>query len=244
MIENNFLRIGNFTSSGIYALIKFARDKKSFGGAAITYIMEKRFERMLGRSINLQVDSRPLLWGKANESFAFSQLGLEYKLCSQETMQHPTIDFWCGSPDGFNGADCIIDLKCPMTPLSFMRAYVSENIEQFRELHQDGDKYFWQIVSNAILTGVKYGEIIFFCPYFSQLEKVKQLSVDIEFTKMKNEYAWIFHAPENELPYIPDGCGVKNIKIIRWEISQEDKDFLTERVECAGELLKMEEWGC
>ena len=239
MITENKIRIGRFTSSEICALTTLSKNKNDFGVPAINYINEKKIERRLGRGLTTSIDARPTLWGKCLESRIFNLLGLEYKLCSQETIPHPEYDFWAGSPDAekFDEGKTVADIKCPYTLKSFCNAYHCKTIDDFREEHNDGEKYFWQVVSNSILTGAKYGELIFYCPYYSELDEVRKHSIDIEFTKIKNEYAWIFHALDSEIPYLPDGCYYKNIHTIRWEISQKDKDFLTEKVIKANRLI-------
>lgn len=229
-------RIGNFTSSNIWKLTTTARDKKNFGAKALEYIREVNFERKIQRSLSTEIDAKPLQWGKCLEKVAFDTLGIEYKLCSNDTIEHPEHKFWMGTPDATK-PKTVADLKCPYTLKSYCAAMVSNNPDVFREEHNDGEKYYWQIVSNAILTKSKFGEIIFYMPYYRELEKIKQRSVDIEFNKMKNEFAWIFHAPEEELPFLPDGCGIKNIHKIEFEVPKADIEFLTERVVRAGGLL-------
>src|SRR4051812_35840234 len=97
---NNIARIGSFTSSEIVALTKKAKDGKSFGAPALTYISETNMERRLGRSVDDEKVAKALTWGKLLEPRAFNQLGLEYILSSTETDVHPTIPYWSGSKDG------------------------------------------------------------------------------------------------------------------------------------------------
>ena len=239
MIYENKQRIGNFTSSSIADLMTVSRDKKSFGAPALNYIAEKNMERKLRLPLHIVSDSKPTLWGKCMESRVFEKLGLSYKLCSQETIVHPGIDCWAGSPDAekFDEGKTVVDIKCPFTRKSFCEFYDCNTIEKIRENHKDGEKYYWQLVSNSILTNSKYAELIFYMPYFSELEEVKQHSVDIEFTKAKNEFAWIFHSPENELPYLSDDGFYKNLKCLRFEVSENDKNALINRVKEAGKKL-------
>src|SRR6185437_4228886 len=155
---NNTPRIGNFTSSEIGALMSKDRSGKGFGAPALTYIKETNMERRLGRSLTDEINARPLIWGKLLEGHVFSLLGLEYTLSSTETISHPSISFWSGSPDGGNyqPARTVVDIKCPITLKSFCQlvdAYREGGIEKVRDDHKDGEKYYWQLVSNAILTG-------------------------------------------------------------------------------------------
>ena len=238
MSLDKIIRVGNFTSSNIWKLTTTARDKKNFGAKALEYIREVNFERKIGRSLQVENESvKPLLWGKCVEKIAFDQLGIDYKLSSDVTIQHPDFKEWLGTPDATK-QKTVADLKCPWTLKSFCSAIVSNDVSVFREEHNDGEKYYWQVVSNAILTKSKVGEIIFFLPYKKQLEIIRQRSVDIEFTRTKNEYAFIFHAMEEELPYLPDDCGVPNVHKISFEITKQDVEFLTDRVQRAIGLLQ------
>jgi hypothetical protein len=238
-IINNLHRIGNFTSSNICKLLSKGKAAGSMGKPALTYIEERNMERILGRSITTESDARNLQWGKMCESLVFEQLSMSYTLCSQETLQHPTIPYWTGSPDGVS-ADAVIDIKCPMTLKSYFLLTQGENIysmidgfskqgASFGE-HSDGDKYYWQLISNAILTGKKYAELIVFMPYLSQLQGIRD---EAEFQGIN----WIKYASDDELPYIHEGKGLTNITTIRFEVPQKDIDALTAAVTEAGKLL-------
>lgn len=242
----NLLRVGNFTSSEIVALTK--RDKKGtgFGAPAITYIDETNFERKLGRSITDEVNARPLTWGKLLESRVFNLLGLEYILTSNDTVPHPTISYWAGSKDGIKHDEgkTVIDIKCPMTLKSFcqlvdplykgLTGIIAMNY--IRDNHKDGEKFYWQLVSNSIIDETQYAELIVYMPYQSELEEIMNMARAVDGADMSKHY-WIAMASEGDLPFIQDGGYYNNINTIRFEVPQEDKDFLTESVEKAGAML-------
>ena len=77
-ILSNPARIGSFTSSEIYNLLKKDRSGKGFGVPALTYIEERNMARRLGRSLTTETNSRPTTWGKCLEPFAFQKLGFDY----------------------------------------------------------------------------------------------------------------------------------------------------------------------
>src|SRR5687768_14058682 len=123
-INQSKIRVGNFTSSEIVALTKNGKAKDSLGVPAYTYIEECNYERKLGRSIDTESNARPLSWGKLVEGRLFELLGIEYKLVSQESIQHPAIPYWAGSPDAQkfesnNDSDTVVEIKCPITLKSF-----------------------------------------------------------------------------------------------------------------------------
>lgn len=238
MNENKY-RIGRFTSSGISALMKLAKDGKSFGKPALTYIEEKNMERKLGRSLTSESNARPTTWGQLVEKRAFELLGTEYRLCSSETIEHPTLpEYWAGSPDliKFDEGQTVVDIKCPYTLKSFCQFADCKTIEDIRDKHPDGEDYYWQLISNAILTNSKYAELIIYCPYKSELEEIRDLAANVDGAS-QNRFAWVGFAEDKELPYLLDGGYYENLNIIRFEVSEGDKNLLTAIVENASKLL-------
>lgn len=231
------LRIGNITSSEIFRLLAVRKD------SADNYIEECNMERRLGRALEKEENARPLSWGELVEPHAFQLLGIEYKLSSQETIQHPEIKYWAGSPDGnkFDEGKTVFDEKCPISLKSFCQLvqplYDGLNgmdaINIIRKKHKDGEKYFWQLVSNAILTDSKFAELIVYCPYKSEIPTIRELAQEAGTSK----YSWIYWALDNELSFLPDGGYYKNLNIIRFEIPQDDKDKLIAAVIKAKEKL-------
>jgi len=245
-ITTNMLRVGNFTSSEIVSLVSCGKTKDSFGKPFYTYIEEKNFERDLGRSLDDEVNSRPLLWGKLLEKRAFDILPTSYSLSSQETIAHPLYSNWVGSRDGLNkaGETAVIDIKCPFTLKSFCQLVKPlydgllgiEAINWIRENHKDGEKYYWQLVSNAIISQVNFAELIVYMPYKSESLAISEMIDDLPIDELSNYY-FIKMARENDLPFLIEGRKYKNINIIRFEVPKEDKLFLTNRVIEASKLL-------
>jgi hypothetical protein len=239
-------RNGNFTSSEIFRLMKKGKSAGSWSVDADTYIEECNMERRLGRSVETVTYARPLSWGRCVERRAFNVLGLDYTLCSHVTIQHPDIPFWWGSPDATTKI-AVADLKCPMTLISFCQMvdpyfengkliHDALSIEAVRENHKDGDKFFWQIVSNAILTGKKKGQLIAYVPYLEELDEIKTLADG------NPDYYWIWAADSERLPYLIKGGHYKNINVIEFDILQRDVDALTDRVlECGKKLIEVPE---
>ncbi len=236
-INQNKLREGSFTSSDIASIMTNGKVKNTFGAPALTYIEECNMERRLRRSLDRDVTAKPLSWGKMCERIAFDLLeSLDYKLSSDETLPHPTIHHWCGSPDGnkFDEGKTVFDIKCPITLKSFCQFMDCKgNIEVIRNNHKDGEKYYWQLVSNAIITGSKFAELILYVPYRSELQKLRDYAINSD----NPTFNWIIKADDYELPFLNDGGYYKNINVIRWEVSEADKKLLTDRVTEAGKML-------
>lgn len=234
------MRGGNFTSSEIFALMSNDKTGKGLGAPAKTYIEEKNMERRLQRFLDSETGARPVTWGNLCEKrVLYELLGTEYQPLSTETMMHPQIGYWCGSPDGlkYDEGKTVIDVKSPFSLKSFCQLADCHTIEEVRAEHKDGDKYFWQLVSNAILTDSRYAELIIYCPYRSELKDIRELTTMID-GEDQNKYAWINWSQDSELPYLNDGGYYKNIHVIRWEVSDNDKQLLTGRVLQAGNLLQ------
>lgn len=230
------LRNGNFTSGEIFNLISEGKEKGTFGKPALTYIQGKNYERKLNRALNSDVSARPTSWGNLVELHAFGLLDLNYKITSEQTIIHPEHSFWVGTPDGVNRkTNTVFDIKCPFTLKSFCELVECKTAEELRENHKDGEKYYWQLVSNAILTISKFAELIVYCPYKSELEAIRELASN--FDGDQNKIAWIGFSQDDDLPYLIEGGHYKNLNIIRFEVSEEDKKALTERVIKAGKML-------
>lgn len=267
MSQLSNIRTGRITSSDIVALVSMATNRKDPGVPFYSYVQECIMERFFKRKLENESDAMAFQWGKLCERFAHVILPNHYQFHpdGDSTLVHPLIPEWVGTPDGsvLRGKKIYVvtDEKCPLTLKSFfglisplydwdgftakakkkydgievMNAirfgYTDENGRKWAK-HRDGDKYYWQLVSNACITGAKYAELIVYCPYAHELEEL------LIFNRgLKVPYNRIMFAKDDELPYIYEESGVKNINRIRFEVPQKDKDFLTERVKLAVELI-------
>lgn len=239
------IRNGNFTSSEIYRLMSNGKGKGSFGVPFYSYIEECRMERRLCRSLDAEVDARPTSWGTLVEKRVFDLLNTDYRLCSKTTIQHPEIEYWTGTPD-VEKTDTVGDIKSPITLKSFCQLvdpyikdgeviHKSMTIEAVRENHKDGEKFYWQLVSNAVLLNKPWAELIVHVPYLRELEDIRILASSAgelgEYTR------WIYHATDEQLPYLVEGGQYKNLNVIRFPVPDCDKEALKERVIEAGKIL-------
>ncbi len=219
-------RDGNYSSSSIH---KLCAGEKGFITSGLTYIREVSYEKELGRALANEADSKETKWGNLCEPIAFDHLGLEYKLVSKDRIAHKTIPNWNGVPDNtrIDGDKKIVgDTKCPFTLKSF--------IEQIKA-HQKGVGYFkesfpayyWQLISNAILTESTHIEAIIFVPYKSELEKVRAVALE------NSNYRFLEYMYDSQLPYLLDGGKFKNINNFVYKVPKDDIDFLEKRVKMA-----------
>lgn len=80
------------------------------------YLHELLCERLTGVH-NETYTSKEMLWGVEKEPIARSLYEASRGIMVQETggMEHPTIKWWWGSPDGLCGEDGGLEIKCPLT---------------------------------------------------------------------------------------------------------------------------------
>ena len=235
MIIENESRNGNFTSSKIFHLVKTGKGENGFGSTAITYVKEKNIERKLGRSIETGAYSKDMAWGQFLEKRVFDMLEYGYVLCSQETRVHSKISYWAGSTDLLFPKVKIGEIKCyqPKNFSQYTDAILSHSVDI---LKQDCPEEYWQMVSNAIINKVPVAEAISYMPYQSELAELREMA---EYYDGPDQwkYRFIAESPDISLAFLPDGGYYKNLNRFEFEVPQEDKDFLTERVLLAGTML-------
>jgi hypothetical protein len=226
-------RFGNFSSSSIH---KLCEGEKGFIKSGLTYIREVYYEKELGRQLGNEANSKETNWGNLCEPIAFDLLGLEYKLVSKDRLSHSTIDNWNGMPDNtrIEGSKKIVgDTKCPFTLKSFI-SQIKAHEKGVKAYKEEFPEYYWQLVSNAILTNSTHIEAIIYVPYKSEIEKIRQIA------SSNSDYRFIEYMYDNQLPYLLDGGKYKNINTFVYELPIEDISFLEKRVKMANvELEKL-----
>lgn len=244
-------RVGNVTSSEIVSLMADGKAAGSIGAPFYTYVEECNMERRLGMALEKEVSTFDMTWGKLCERFAFDLLGTTYEDCSTKTIVHPINLFWVGTPDGIKHDEgkTVVDTKCPGTRKSFcqlvdamllangeMNPDSNEVWDRIMKKHKDGKKFFWQLVSNAILTDSKYAELVVVMPYQSQLPIIREMAAEWDGADQW-QFKKIYEAFDETLPYLKDGGYYKNMYVFRFEVEQASKDALTARVLKASESL-------
>jgi len=227
-ILDNTVRNGAFSSSKIFNLLKLAKDQKSFGAPAKTYIQEKRYERKLKRSISTDADTRPTLWGKFLEGRVHELLGMEYEHVNDVTLIHPKYPFWVGSPDFLaRELKVVSDSKCPQ-PKAFCELVenCSKGLQTFKSEHED---YYWQLVSNAIITGSEFIELIVYMPYESELEEIRAEAENFDGMD-QYKYRFIAESSKHQLAYLPNESEYKNLNVFRFPLDQADAFKLENKV--------------
>ena len=236
----NPIRIGRFTSSEIYNLMANGRAKDSVGAPFFNYVKKKRQERKMGCSFGSNDSGKATKWGSFVEWWLMYKrpdiIGLEYTLTPSTTTAHKDYsDYWAGSRDGYNNlTQAVIDLKCPWTRESFADFADCQTVDEVRENHRDGEKYYWQLVSNACIAGVDNAELVIFLPNEEQVALIQHSAIHSDHGL---DAFFIGNANEGDLPYNPKQSQYQSLIKFCFTIPQSDKDALTERVKKAIELL-------
>lgn len=229
------IRNGNFTSSTIHFLMKNGRGGKP-SVQTDSYINEKRMERRLGRSLNADLSSRPTTWGHIVEERLYSLLDpFEYEYCSSKTIIHQTISSWVGTPD-FITKEKVCDGKCPYTLKSFCELADIAIANDVEALKKNYPEYYWQLLSNSVLTEKNIAELIVYCPYKEELKFIQEICENHE--DSQNKIAWIYFAEYEDLPHLIRGNYYNNMYKLTWEVNKDDINALTEAVLQASERLE------
>lgn len=240
-------RVGNFSSSEIYRLMSKGRGNWSLentGAAFASYVKEKRWERRMGTSLSTSVNARPTIWGTYMEKKAFDGLPFDYKLVSQERFKHQEIDCWTGAPDYFKG-DVVGDLKSPWTRNSFCELVDIIETQDPEELKANKPMYYWQLISNAILSERKQCELKVFMPTKQRLEKIREEIENEDFHEgdvfggklSPDKVAFIALANIQELPYLPEDSKYDSMYTLTFTPPHDDLELLTARLTMAQKQL-------
>lgn len=235
---NNKYRQGRFTSSQAFRVIGTPAVRK-------TYIEEKQIEKRMKRCLDTGAYSQAMAWGRYMENRVFRLMGMSYTMVSKKTLLHPINGlFWSGSPDMivFKGdeAEVVAEVKC-YYPLKFakltdaMIAFEDTGDLAFLKKVNKGKEY-WQVVSNAIICGINIAEIITYMPYESEMAEIKNEVENFDGADQW-EFRFIAERGNDVLPVLPNKGYYKNLNVCRFQIPEEDINFLTKAMIDASILL-------
>lgn len=225
---NDALRAGRFTSSQMFRLMGTPAVRK-------TYIKEVAVERKLGKSLSKEFWSKSTSWGTLMEVLAFNDLGMNWSLCSKDTIVHKKYSsFWSGTPD-VKTKSIIGEIKgyeykkfCEMTD-----AINSKKLENIKKLNKG--KEYYQTVSNGILLNLKKGAVISYMPFEKDFEIVKDFIRGLDSSNpsqlyLHEECSWITFKQKGDVCLLPDNGHYNNLNKFEFEIPTEDIISLTKSV--------------
>ena len=216
----------------------------------MTYIKEKSYEVRLGQNLDSNQSSKATSWGNVVEAYAYSKIKSDdleptARIASDKRRKHPSL-MWTGASD-FENDTLVGDIKCPFTRKSFCEQVDiyeevrNGNIEAFKAAKPE---YYWQLVSNCILANKDFAMAVVYCPKEDDvLEILSESNLEYDanhsesLNQAKEKVKWL---TLEETPYLKNDCAYSDINSVKFKIPQDDKDFLTERVELAQkELFKL-----
>jgi hypothetical protein len=107
----------------------------------------------------------------------------------------------------------------------------------YENFKDEKPEYFWQLISNAILTNSEQMQLIVYLPYDTTIPEIREMADNYsEFDQYK--YRFISECAIDELAYQPkERSSYQDLYTFTFEALQSDKDFLTEKVKKAIEVL-------
>ncbi len=169
-------RRGMFTSSEIHRLMSDPKNKsEQISEGAKTYVMECIAEEIGAYYPEIETDA--MRWGKEHEATAryYFEKRTGIKLIVPPFIKHPGCDFWGGSPDGLSvDGTCVVEIKCPFnTGIHLSYCLIDER-------HDLPKNYYWQCISNALVSGAKTVYFVSFDPRINHDIGMKILKFQLE----------------------------------------------------------------
>lgn len=232
-------RAGNFSSSKISKLMSNDRSGKGLGSPALTYIEEKRMEKKLGRQLEQEKTGRSAAWGQfIQDRVTNVLLDNGCKPTKNVRRAHPTIENWTGAED-YLRENAIGEVKC-FELKHFVKVHEAASMG-WAVLRDECPDVAWQLVSNTILALANglitesKAELTLYVPYREELDAIRS---EADQGDIPYEFQWIKYAKDEELPYLIKGKAFENLTSFQFDISDEDRQLLTDRVILANKFLK------
>lgn len=237
--EPRIKKVTSSQASRLCASLKNGNPSSAF----YTYVEEVFSEHLLDADASVKVDVKAMRWGKLMEVVAVDLLfpdSFDIHYDSEEPIINKDNPFHAGTPDFING-DTVGEVKCYYNKKFALLTHCinQKNVDLFRNKFPSE---YYQIVSNSILTGCKYGMIVTFLPKDETLNRVMDWISDpkwLENKKLSPDYVFMTDDyDKGHLPCLGENAKIDQLNTFKFEVPQEDKDFLTERVELAEVELK------
>lgn len=218
------LRRGCFTSSKIFNLCTSGKEKDSIGKPFYAYCKKVAAERFFNTRV-IDGGSLSTDWGNLAEKYVGSILEKEGITVgfSDSPMANKELESWHrGTPDCLS-RDTVFDIKCPTSLEHYFELYGCTE----QDLKKNDANFYWQLVSNSIITNKPYAELVVFYPNFDDLQAILELNRQ-ESISFRIEWKDI-----DDLPCLGEDRSDMNIYRLRWRVLEEDKQFITERIRLA-----------
>lgn len=182
------IRAGRFTASEIHKLFTSAKDKKEaennlgFGATAVTYIKEKAMETYLGQSLDSGAKSYDMRFGEAMEEPAKNFYELKTGDIPMPATFIPYGKAAGGSPDFISEKYGIGEIKVPAPATHATYLFEISSMDDLRRVKKE---YWYQIMTNAVISGLDHGVFISFDP-----RQIPQAWMEIDFESFSGYAAY------------------------------------------------------
>lgn len=216
------MRHEKFTSSEIWKLTKKNKAGNGFGAPAITYIKQRVKQARWGKSF-VSSGSVATKWGLHFEEYAAARFAEESGL-HIISYSDPKKDFKCsplphhgGTPDFTTFDEEIVgSIKCPQEE-AFIDLWDIIKAKDLAKFKKDEEAYYWQLISDKIVTGAKYCAFVIYMPYEDDAADLLSDSdlywmTDYASIKPASEFTdvayWIFEPPAEDVEFLTE-CIIK-----------------------------------
>ena len=150
------MRKGKITSSEISKIIG---QEGKLSETAKTYLLEKVTELLGGAKASAV--GAALDWGTDLEPEAISFYEEKYNQQVNKASFVPYGAYYGGSPDGLIGTEGIIEVKCPFNSSTHFKHGLITTAEEYKKIKPE---YYWQCVSNMLVTNTQWCDFISYDP--------------------------------------------------------------------------------
>jgi hypothetical protein len=228
----NDVRTGRFTSSTIIDLMSNGRKADEVGAPFYAACKRVAAEKIFGTKAKSSGESFSCEWGSLAEIYVCESVLKPEDFTvgfSDCPIIHPDKEFsgwWSGTPDALI-KDRIAEIKCPTSSERFFDLFgiTAQEMKNGDKSHEA--KYYWQMVSNAIIAKKDYAELVVFMPTKKDLEAIKEMNRD---GALSFRIEW---ASDDKFPCLSEEVGDLRLYRMVFKVPQEDKDALTNRVRMA-----------
>ena len=171
-------RCGKITSSEVYKIIPEGR-KDTFTQSGKSYIKLKAAE-YLTQEPNQRPTTYAMEWGNSHEFEAILELqrriGKEIEYFGNGNPYFlEGSRFYGGSPDGVL-EDYVIEVKCPFNSNEHLEHLLMNTHEDLKDY---APEYYWQIVSNMVLSKKSKAMFVSYDPRFTEEHRIKVLEFSL-----------------------------------------------------------------
>ena len=166
------LRLGKVTASRVADIL--AKTKTGASASRQNYLIELALQRAT-KVIEPSYTNSAMEWGTATEP----QARVAYEVASHNFVDqvafvdHPTIEWFCCSPDGLVGNEGLIEIKCPNSATHW----------EYYKSKEPPKKYWIQMQAQMAVTGRKWCDFVSFDPRMPERSQLLIVNVprDSEF---------------------------------------------------------------